>query len=184
MAGRRRVIVGVDTHAARHCAAVLDVSGRLLGTEEFEASVRGYRALLGWVRTFGLIESAGIEGTAAYGVGLVRSLVAEGVVVFEVQRPDRRARRNRGQVRPHRRRGSCPVGPRGKSLRSAEAGRWADRGHQEPPRRQSRRYQGQNGRHQHAAVHDPDGARTAPGPAAIGRSAQQGHQRLSRTSSG
>jgi len=94
------VIVGVDTHAARHCAAVLDVSGRLLGTEEFEASVRGYRALLGWVRTFGLIESAGIEGTAAYGVGLVRSLVAEGVVVFEVQRPDRRARRNRGKSDP------------------------------------------------------------------------------------
>lgn len=100
MAGRRRVIVGVDTHAARHCAAVLDSAGRLLATREFDACARGYRALLGWARTFGVLQAAGVEGTGAYGAGLARSLAAEGVTVFEVPRPDRRTRRNRGKSDP------------------------------------------------------------------------------------
>lgn len=100
MAGRRRVIVGVDTHAARHCAAVLDSGGRFLASKEFDACARGYRGLLSWVRTFGVVGAAGVEGTGAYGAGLARFLVAEGVVVLEVPRPDRRTRRNRGKSDP------------------------------------------------------------------------------------
>lgn len=100
MAGRRRVIVGVDTHAARHCAAVLDSGGRLLATREFDACGRGYRALLSWVRTFGVVQAAGVEGTGAYGAGLARFLAAEDVTVYEVSRPDRRTRRNRGKSDP------------------------------------------------------------------------------------
>lgn len=69
MAGRRRVMVGVDTHSAQHCAAVLDRAGRLVATGDFDACARGYRTLLGWVRTFGVVEAAGVEGTGAYGAG-------------------------------------------------------------------------------------------------------------------
>lgn len=100
MGGRRRVIVGVDTHAARHCAAVLDRNGRLFDTREFDACAGGYRTLLGWARTIGVVEAAGVEGTRAYGAGLARFLAGQGVTVFEVSRPDRRIRRNRGKSDP------------------------------------------------------------------------------------
>jgi transposase len=100
MVGRRWVIVGVDTHAAQHCAAVLDSTGKLLATSEFDACDKGYRALVGWARTFGVVEVAGVEGTGAYGAGLARVLASEGVRVLEVSRPDRRTRRNRGKSDP------------------------------------------------------------------------------------
>lgn len=100
MAGRRHVVVGVDTHAAVHCAAVLDEAGRLLAIEEFAACTRGYAALVGWARRFGAIETVGVEGTGAYGAGLARHLAGEGVRVLEVPRPDRRLRRNRGKSDP------------------------------------------------------------------------------------
>jgi len=100
MGTRRRVIVGVDTHAAMHCAVVLDGTGRMLATREFDASARGYCSLLTWARRFGCLEAAGVEGTGAYGAGLARQLIAEGVKVFEVPRPDRRLRRTRGKSDP------------------------------------------------------------------------------------
>jgi transposase len=93
----RRIIVGVDTHAAAHCAAVIDDAGRLLGSTELTATAVGYRQLLRWTRRFGQLSAAGVEGTGAYGAGLARYLVSEGVVVFEVPRPERRLRRARGK---------------------------------------------------------------------------------------
>jgi hypothetical protein len=36
------VTVGVDTHLETHVAAVIDQTGRLLGTQGFPASTRGY----------------------------------------------------------------------------------------------------------------------------------------------
>ena len=44
------VTVGVDTHLDLHMAAVLDHTGRLLGTQAFPASTRGYVALVTWAR--------------------------------------------------------------------------------------------------------------------------------------
>jgi transposase len=100
MGTRQRVIVGVDTHAAMHCAVVLERTGRLLATREFDAGARGYSALLTWARRFGTLEAVGVEGTGAYGAGLARHLVAEGLKVLEVPRPDRRLRRSRGKSDP------------------------------------------------------------------------------------
>jgi transposase len=37
-----------------------------------------------------------MEGTGAYGVELARFLTAHGITVVEVDRPDRKARRNNG----------------------------------------------------------------------------------------
>ncbi len=101
MAGKARTIIGgVDTHSATHHAAVIDGFGRLLADAQFPASPTGYAALLVWMRTKGRLDRVGIEGTGSYGAGLARHLHAQGVVVLEVPRPDRRLRRQRGKSDP------------------------------------------------------------------------------------
>ncbi len=91
---------GVDTHAQTHTAAALDGAGRLLGHQTFPATGAGYAALLGWLRSFGVVVAVGVEGTSAYGAGLTDHLIAAGVVVAEVNRPDRAARRAVGKSDP------------------------------------------------------------------------------------
>lgn len=91
---------GVDTHGQTHHAAVLDHLGRQLGDREFPACPAGYAALLAWLRGFGELERVGVEGTGTYGAALARRLRAAGVVVVEVDRPDRRARRAHGKSDP------------------------------------------------------------------------------------
>jgi transposase len=94
------VIAGVDTHGETHHAAVLDERGRELADREFAATPSGYAALLSWLRGHGHIHRVGVEGTGTYGAGLQRYLHVNGVVVVEVDRPDRRARRARGKSDP------------------------------------------------------------------------------------
>jgi transposase len=94
------VVGGVDTHSEVHHAAVLDALGRELGDQEFPATAAGYHALLGWLRSFGVLARVGIEGTSSYGAGLARHAHAAGIVVVEVDRPDRRTRRARGKSDP------------------------------------------------------------------------------------
>ena len=53
--------------------------------------------MLAWANQFGPIAVAGVEGTGADGVGLTRFLTAEDVTVFEVDQPDRKARRDLGK---------------------------------------------------------------------------------------
>jgi transposase len=93
----RTVTGGVDTHLEQHVAAALDDVGWLLGTASFPANTSGYRALFEWLATFGRISAVGVEGTGAYGAGLARSLRARDVLVFEVDRPNRQARRAHGK---------------------------------------------------------------------------------------
>lgn len=88
---------GVDTHGDVHVAAVLDPVGRIVATESFAATTAGYRSLLGWLRRHGELDRVGVEGTGSYGAGLTRHLAAQGVVVVEVNRPDRQTRRRRGK---------------------------------------------------------------------------------------
>ncbi|HVB07258.1 MAG TPA: transposase [Acidimicrobiales bacterium] len=76
---RPRIVGSVDTHLDGHVAAALDPLGRLLGTESFPATRAGETALFSWLGSFGLPEVVGVEGTGAYGAGLLRSLVAAGV---------------------------------------------------------------------------------------------------------
>lgn len=93
-----QVTGGVDTHGDEHVAAVIDATGRILGTESFPATPLGYRSLLRWLRRHGeVVASVGVEGTGAYGAGLARYLAEEGVTVIEVNRPDRQRRRRRGK---------------------------------------------------------------------------------------
>lgn len=80
-----------------HVAAVIDRRGKILDTGRFETTVRGYRQLLAWLRSFGELDKVGIEGTGAYGAGLARHLGTENVCVVEVNRPNRQLRRRRGK---------------------------------------------------------------------------------------
>jgi transposase len=92
-----RITGGVDTHLDVHVAAALNQLGALLETKSFPATAAGYRQLLAWLRRFGDVEVIGIEGTGSYGAGLTRHLLAEGVAVVEVDRPNRQNRRRRGK---------------------------------------------------------------------------------------
>lgn len=94
------VAAGVDTHQDTHTAAVVDTAGRLLGHQVFSATGAGYAALLGWLRTFGVLVVVGVEGTGAYGAGLARHLHDQGVAMVEIDRPDRKTRRNAGKSDP------------------------------------------------------------------------------------
>jgi transposase len=94
------VTVGVDTHRDVHVAAVVDQTGRLLATQAFPASTRGYVALVTWAERFGPVERVGVEGTGTYGAGLTRFVRAYGVEVVEVDRPDRSLRRRQGKSDP------------------------------------------------------------------------------------
>ncbi len=92
---------GVDSHSEVHvAAAVCTLSHRLLGVARFATTSAGYVQLLVWLRSFGLLDAVGIEGTGSYAAGLTRYLAGEDVVVFEVDRPDRKARRQHGKSDP------------------------------------------------------------------------------------
>jgi transposase len=99
-ATKRAVTGGVDTHGRTHHAAVVDQIGRVLGDREFPATAAGYRQLLAWLRRHGRLVKVGVEGTGSYGAGLARHLSAAGVVLVEVDRPDRKTRRSKGKSDP------------------------------------------------------------------------------------
>ncbi len=91
------VIGGVDTHKDTHTAAAVDATGKVLGNATFPATSAGYVELLAWLRKFGQLERVGVEGTGSYGSGLAALFRQEGVVVVEVNRPNRQARRRHGK---------------------------------------------------------------------------------------
>jgi len=94
---RRALTGGVDTHADVHVAAVIDPQGGLLGVESFRTDLAGYKQLSGWMCTFGEIDLVGVEGTGSYGAGLARHLRRVGLVVVEVDRPNRQERARQGK---------------------------------------------------------------------------------------
>ena len=91
------VIIGVDTHADQHTAAVIDTLGRVLDTCQITTDRAGFKQLLKWARSFGTVTRAGVEGTGSYGAGLCRYLRDHDIAVFEIDRPNRRMRRRRGK---------------------------------------------------------------------------------------
>src|SRR6478609_4626491 len=93
----RPVTGGVDTHADVHVAAAVDTNGGVLGVESFATTPAGYHELCSWLAVFGTLTRVGVEGTGAYGAGLARHLRGEGVVVIEVDRPNRQERRRNGK---------------------------------------------------------------------------------------
>ena len=93
----RPIVGGVDTHLDVQVAAAVDPVGGLLGVESFPTTPAGYHDLSSWLSSFGPLERVGVEGTGTYGAGLARHLSASGIVVVEVDRPNRQARRRNGK---------------------------------------------------------------------------------------
>ena len=93
----RPVVGGVDTHLDVHVAAAVDAIGGVLGVRSFPTTPAGYHALSVWLGSFGPVERVGVEGTGAYGAGLARHLAASGIMVIEVDRPNRQERRRNGK---------------------------------------------------------------------------------------
>lgn len=91
------VFAGVDTHKELHVAAVIDAGETVLGTRSFPTTRTGYRAMLAWIGEFGDLARIGVEGTGSYGAGLTRHLAKAGVMILEVDRPDRSDRRRKGK---------------------------------------------------------------------------------------
>jgi transposase len=93
----RPITGGVDTHLDVHVAAAVDANGGVLGVESFATTPAGYGALCSWLEAFGTVDRVGVEGTGAYGAGLARLLRGRGLVVIEVDRPNRQERRRNGK---------------------------------------------------------------------------------------
>lgn len=88
------VTLGVDTHEQTHVAVALDQLGRRLGELSIPTNPAGYARLIDWASAYGVIDKIGVEGTGSWGAGLARWLAAQGLVVVEVDRPDRKTRRH------------------------------------------------------------------------------------------
>jgi transposase len=69
-----QIILGVDTHKDVHVAALITTLGVQLADATFPTTTAGYRQLLGWARSFGVLRRAGVEGTGSYGAALTRYL--------------------------------------------------------------------------------------------------------------
>jgi transposase len=94
-------VAGVEHQRARGVAQpVITDAGKPLADAEFPTSPAGYDDAVRWVRGFGAVAIAGVEGTSSYGAGLTRVLQAAGIEVAEVSRPDRAARRRQGKSDP------------------------------------------------------------------------------------
>ena len=100
MAGKPKVVGGVDTHADTLHVAVLTLLGRKLADKEFHTDARGYWDAIRFMTGHGRVQSVGVEGTSSYGAGLTKALITAGLEVIEVNRPDRAARRRRGKSDP------------------------------------------------------------------------------------
>ncbi|PMR62131.1 IS110 family transposase [Verrucosispora sp. ts21] len=100
MAAASVITLGVDTHKDLHVAVTLDALGRRLGIASFPTDDAHHADLWQWVAGFGQLAQAGVEGTGSYGYRLAQFLTGRGITVFEVNRPDRAARRRRGKSDP------------------------------------------------------------------------------------
>lgn len=88
------LVIGVDTHADTHTAALVAVDTRaLLDTITVPADADGYAQLLELAESHGGLRAWAIEGAGGYGAGLTRHLTDTDELVVELDRPVRPARR-------------------------------------------------------------------------------------------
>jgi transposase len=77
-------VAGVDTHKATLAACAIDDVGVVLGEATFPNDPVGFGALLAWLHEIGEIGRIGLEGSAGYGAGAARHLLAAGMAAVEV----------------------------------------------------------------------------------------------------
>ncbi len=94
---RTNIIIGVDTHKDVHAAAAISALGVHLASTTVSANSKGYQTREAWTTSLGTVRAIGIEGTGSCGAGLSRLLTERGHTVFEVNRPNRRLRHQKGK---------------------------------------------------------------------------------------
>ncbi len=98
VAAEKLLTLGVDTHLDKHVSVLINNLGQIISTGELETNSKGYQNLLRWCKSFGELQKAGVEGTGTYGAGLYRYLDQQNIPVFEVTRPNRIKRRQKGKT--------------------------------------------------------------------------------------
>jgi transposase len=84
------LVIGVDTHADTHTAAlVAATNGALLATITVSADADGYAELVELAEQHGGLRAWAVEGAGGYGAGLARHLHDLGELVVELDRPVR-----------------------------------------------------------------------------------------------
>ncbi len=63
------MVAGIDTDKDLHVAAVVDAGENVLGTQSFSTTRAGYRALIGWLRSFGDVRRVGVKAPVATALG-------------------------------------------------------------------------------------------------------------------
>ena len=88
-------VVGGDTHRDIHALEMTAPTGATIATLVVDNDDSGYAQVLAWIAEHapGPRVILGLEGTRSYGIGLARAAQAAGLVVVEVERPKRSARR-------------------------------------------------------------------------------------------
>ena len=77
-------VVGIDTHKATLAACAIDDVGLVLAEATFPNDPAGFTALHAWLHEVGEISRIGLEGSAGYGAGAARYLLAAGMAALEV----------------------------------------------------------------------------------------------------
>jgi transposase len=94
--------VGIDAHKHQMVVALVDPTGRVLGSRRFTKNAAALPDVCRWLRTLtphGAVLRWGIEGSGTYGRVLAQDLVATGDPVFEVPGLSTAAERQRSRGR-------------------------------------------------------------------------------------
>jgi len=92
-------VVGVDTHAKKHVATVVDNLGVVLASREIRVTTVQMTQFVDWaVKLTGGDVLFAVEGTSSYGETLTSVLLARGLSVSEVKPPKTKSRGGRGKT--------------------------------------------------------------------------------------
>jgi transposase len=92
-------VVGIDTHARKHVAVLVDSFGSIICTREVRVTHNQLTQFVSWVRQrTGDNVLFAVEGTSSYGETLTAILLDQGVPVTEVKPPRVKSRGSRGKT--------------------------------------------------------------------------------------
>jgi transposase len=100
VAEKYQYIVGVDTHAQKHVATMVNNHGAVLATREVRVTNSQMNGFITWVRkATDNTESVllAVEGTSSYGETLTKLALASGLAVAEVKPPKTKSRGGEGK---------------------------------------------------------------------------------------
>ena len=93
MAESTLIVAGADTHGDTIHVAAVTITGAAVGDKEFPTTRAGYAAAIKYLTSLGHVERIGVEGTASYGAGFTRAVIAVGIEIVEVTRAVKSTRR-------------------------------------------------------------------------------------------